>query len=464
MSFVFYDTETTGIDPFFDQILQFAAIKTDIDFQVEDRFEIRCRLRPHIIPAAGALRVTGVSIEQCTDPSLPSHLEMALEISEKIDDWSGSVFLGWNTIPFDEEFLRQAFYQSLLPPYQTNMNGNMRTDLLPLAQAAYFDSPDVLVVPQNARGRPSFKLDQLAPANGFPHLDAHDAMADVEATIHIARILRETAREHWSNLMRFANKNAANDFVASERVVVLTEAHFGRAGRYALAPLGTHPEITSEHYCFDLGHDPSTFAHLNADQLAAAIQRSPKPIRRIRTNRSPVLMSGDDVETVNGVDIETLEQRADILDQINGLKPALLEAAIAHHNREYDNQEAEQQIYAGFSQNPDQQRMEAFHAAPWNERLTICRSFDDQRLKRLGLRLICEHAIEYAPANLSAKYNRFVQRRLQGRNGGEEAPWRTLAKAQEELAEARRDFDDPKGILDGLESYLVELEQRYGRA
>ena len=28
MSFVFYDTETTGSDTFYDQILQFAAIKT----------------------------------------------------------------------------------------------------------------------------------------------------------------------------------------------------------------------------------------------------------------------------------------------------------------------------------------------------------------------------------------------------------------------------------------------------
>ena len=38
-SFVFYDTETTGTDTAFDQILQFAAIRTDENLRELDRFE-----------------------------------------------------------------------------------------------------------------------------------------------------------------------------------------------------------------------------------------------------------------------------------------------------------------------------------------------------------------------------------------------------------------------------------------
>ena len=56
MPYVFYDTETTGTETAFDQILQFAAIKTDDDFNELDRINVRCRLLPHIIPAPGALR------------------------------------------------------------------------------------------------------------------------------------------------------------------------------------------------------------------------------------------------------------------------------------------------------------------------------------------------------------------------------------------------------------------------
>lgn len=46
MNFVFYDTETSGTDTTFDQILQFAAILTDAELNEFGRFEIRCLLSP----------------------------------------------------------------------------------------------------------------------------------------------------------------------------------------------------------------------------------------------------------------------------------------------------------------------------------------------------------------------------------------------------------------------------------
>ena len=46
MSFIFYDTETTGTHSAFDQILQFAAVRTDDDLQEIERFEVRSRLLP----------------------------------------------------------------------------------------------------------------------------------------------------------------------------------------------------------------------------------------------------------------------------------------------------------------------------------------------------------------------------------------------------------------------------------
>ena len=61
MPYVFYDTETTGIETDFDQILQFAAIRTDDNLTEVDRFSIRCRLLPHVVPSPGALRLTHVT-------------------------------------------------------------------------------------------------------------------------------------------------------------------------------------------------------------------------------------------------------------------------------------------------------------------------------------------------------------------------------------------------------------------
>lgn len=194
MVFVFYDTETTGSVTFFDQILQFAAIRTDDELNEIDRFEVRCRIQPHILPAPGALIVTGVSLDRASEPALPSHFDMAVAIHRKLSAWSPAVFVGYNSLEFDEDLLRQAFYQSLLPPYLTNTNGNSRLDVMRLALGVHEFEPGQLEIPRRVDGVPTFKLDRLAPANGFSHPNAHDAMADVEATIFLARLIRKRAR------------------------------------------------------------------------------------------------------------------------------------------------------------------------------------------------------------------------------------------------------------------------------
>jgi exodeoxyribonuclease-1 len=126
MGFVFYDTETTGISTDFDQILQFAAIHTDVDLNELDRLEIRCRLQPHVLPHPGALRVTGMTIEQVTDNALPCHYDMIRTVRAKLLSWSPAIFVGYNSLSFDEKLLRQALFQTLHSPYLTNTNGNCR--------------------------------------------------------------------------------------------------------------------------------------------------------------------------------------------------------------------------------------------------------------------------------------------------------------------------------------------------
>ena len=84
MDFVFYDTETTGRDAAFDQILHFGAIRTDAELNELERFEVRCRLLPWVVPSPGALKVTGVSPALLEDPSLPSHFEMMEMVERKL--------------------------------------------------------------------------------------------------------------------------------------------------------------------------------------------------------------------------------------------------------------------------------------------------------------------------------------------------------------------------------------------
>ena len=108
MTYIFYDTETTGTSTDFDQILQFGAIRTDEDFNELDRFEIRSHLLPWVVPNPGALLTTGVSPALLVDPILSSHFDMIAEIESQLLAWSPAIFFGYNSIAFDENLLRQA--------------------------------------------------------------------------------------------------------------------------------------------------------------------------------------------------------------------------------------------------------------------------------------------------------------------------------------------------------------------
>src|ERR1017187_335382 len=102
MPYIFYDTETTGTRTSFDQILQFAAIKTGDDLNIVDTLNVRCRLLPHVVPSPGALLVTGVTVADITTTPL-SHFEMIRQVQSKMDEWSygGAIFVGWNSMRFD---------------------------------------------------------------------------------------------------------------------------------------------------------------------------------------------------------------------------------------------------------------------------------------------------------------------------------------------------------------------------
>src|SRR5674476_38619 len=208
MSYIFYDTETTGKVTAFDQILQFAAIKTDAELNVVDTFNIRCRLLPYIVPSPGALLVTGATVTAITTCPL-SHFEMMRLVHAKMHRWSqgGAIFIGWNSMKFDETLLRQAYYQTLLPVYQTNTNGNGRADMMRMAQVVSACAPNCLAVPILPDGKRVFKLGLMAAANNVALDNAHDALADTGATLGVAKLIRKRAPALWDALMTNAHKS-----------------------------------------------------------------------------------------------------------------------------------------------------------------------------------------------------------------------------------------------------------------
>ena len=144
-TFLFYDLETTGLNPAFDQILQFAAIRTDQRFQVLEETQLQVRLRPDVIPSPYAVMTHRIPLSEMQQGI--SELTAVRKIHELFNQ-PGTISLGYNTLKFDDEFMRFAFFRNLLPPYTHQFaNQCRRMDLYPITIFYYLYARDSLTWP-----------------------------------------------------------------------------------------------------------------------------------------------------------------------------------------------------------------------------------------------------------------------------------------------------------------------------
>ncbi len=395
MAFAFYDFETTGTSPSFDQPLQFAAILTDDDFNEIERVNLRCRLAPHILPSPIAMAVTGITPAQMLDPSLPSWFEFAGQLRELIERWAPATWTGYNSISFDEEVLRQTFYQNLQPNlYETQFNGNNRLDLMKAVYATWVKAPEVLNWPINDKGQAVFKLDQLAPENGFRSHNAHDALGDVEATIHIAKIIRDDAPELWASILHNRDKQDVKMRLLSGRPMILVERFGGGPPcEFIGCFCGVQRGNPNRAGFFNIANeDPSDFLDATDDDLHTAVDKSPIIIRSLAINKFPSLFEIEDPDPELNRRAEVIASNPDLQDRIG--------MALANRYADAEPPEhVEQQIYQGFYGRSDQAALKSFGRSDWPERMETIKAFEDSRLRYLGLRLAMIEAPNLFEAN-----------------------------------------------------------------
>ena len=110
MNFIVFDFETTGRSARFDQILQAGFIVYNNNFEEIDRLNIKSRLNPDIIPSIHALRVNRLTMSQVLSEDLTTY-QMTLAIEKFLSKYENCFFIGFNSINFDEEFLRQLLWE-----------------------------------------------------------------------------------------------------------------------------------------------------------------------------------------------------------------------------------------------------------------------------------------------------------------------------------------------------------------
>ncbi len=203
-TYLFYDIETTGLNKAFDQVLEFAAIRTDLSLNEISRHEFNLQLNCDIVPSPHALITHHIGISQSLN-GMPEYV--AMQKIHALMNEPGTISIGYNTLGFDDEFLRFSFYRNLLTPY-THQYANQctRMDLYPMTVFYHLYKNSVLKWPR-VNDQTTFKLEHLSQANKLAIGQAHRAMVDVEATVALAKIL-QSEETMWDYLQGYFNKTS----------------------------------------------------------------------------------------------------------------------------------------------------------------------------------------------------------------------------------------------------------------
>jgi exodeoxyribonuclease-1 len=403
--------------------------------------------------------VTRVTPDQLTDPILPSLFEFSQQVAEFTERWAPAIWVGYNTMKFDEEVLRQTFYQNLSPNiYATQFNGNTRFDILPAVYAACARHPDLLVWPTDDTDRRSFKLDRLAPANGFNAHNAHDALGDVEATIHIARLIATRSPALWSELIDNAHKARVQAKLENFRPYELVTRFGGGEPRsYVGCFCGYSHGNNAQAAFFDLdAADPSELLEASDEAIFAAVDATPKIIRGVSTNKAPALLEH---RTPSAEHL----RRATVIANAPEFRQRIGAAMAARFVEDLDAppKPVERQIYGAFYSNADKQLLQEFQHATWPRRQEIVASLSDPRLRQLGRRLVAFYSPELLTEEEVTLFNDYLYNKWSAPDVPE-TEWMTFEKAEAAVGDLRTAGAAEPHELDAIASFLCA--QRAGGA
>lgn len=402
-SFYFYDFETWGADPKRDRPAQFAGVRTDLELNIIAEPDMwYCQLANDYLPHPEAALITKLTPQLCNKKGLPETVFIQ-HILARFSQ-ANTCVLGYNSLRFDDEVTRYSFYRNFYDPYGREwQNGNSRWDLIDVVRACYALRPDGLNWPMREDGTPSFKLEHLTAANDLTHHHAHDALADVYATIALAKRVKEAQPKLFNYLFGLRKKAAVSaliDVAGLTPLVHISSKFPASQGCCSwVVPLAFHPKNKNAVICFNLQCDPRQLAtddvatlreklYKKTSQLAEGEQRL--GLKLIHLNKCPVIANA---KTLSAARAETLGiDRNRCLTNLEWLRqhmaqganlPETLMALYQDETPFAEESNPDYQLYTRFISDHDKLKMQQIHEfAP--EHLTAdAVVFSEERLNKL---------------------------------------------------------------------------------
>lgn len=402
MTFYFYDLETSGLDAKYQRIMQFGGQRTDENLNpIGEPFQTLVKLTDEILPEPDAIMVTSITPQQTLADGI-TEVELIDYLNKEVFT-KDTVMVGFNSIRFDDEFIRNILYRNFYDPYDREWsNGRSRWDVIDLVRMTRALRPEAINWPVDSEGNGTNRLEELTRANGIEHSNAHDALADVLATIEVAKLIKNKQPKLFDHLLSMRDKKKAADVIGLGRGQAIVHSS-GRLRKENLStsvfmPLIAHPTNNNAILCWDLRYDPTPWKDATPEEIArlafstwqelAKTDEQRIPIKAIHLNKSPAIAPLGVLDSASQERINlTIPQIETHIKMLNGLIDLPKSVAKAWQTNKFDTDpDVEGQLYDGFISDSDKMAMEETHKILESDLPLAVPQFSDERLQQMWLR------------------------------------------------------------------------------
>jgi exodeoxyribonuclease-1 len=464
-TFLFYDLETTGLSKPFDQILQFAGIRTDKNLHEIERYELKVKLNPDVIPSPYALMTHHI------DPHDGDISEY--DAIRQIHSWMnqpGTLSLGYNTLGFDDEFLRFSFFRNLLPPYTHQFANNCgRMDLYPMAIMYYLFKNHLIQWPE-VENKVSLKLELINNANNLARGRAHDAMVDVLATLQLARHFYKES-DMWNYLAGHFNKAIDNQRTEplQKHMALLFEGFLGAENKYhcPVRFIGQH-----RHY-----KNQTLWLRLDMESLPTTTLETLTETTRIMNKKpgEPGFVLPMKERFLQHLSPERLKL-AEYNDQWLAKNPDMLFAITEYYTEfkypTYPHTDIDASLYlTGFKNSMEERFCQSFHAANPAAKASMVEKSQNSLIRKQAIRILGRHFPEVLTSKQKDEFNLYMasinpaheeDAMIDFQNKKRLTP-RTALQQMDEIRKNNPLSEEQRGLLLKLELYLKNAGLFSGR-
>ncbi len=471
-SFYWHDYETWGTDPRRDRAVQFAGLRTDLDFNPIGRpLMVYARPADDMLPQPGACLVTGITPRLAREEGV-CEADFFRAINDELSR-PGTCALGYNSIRFDDEFTRYGLYRNFHDPYAREwQNGNSRWDIIDVVRLTRALRPEGIEWPVDEEGVTSFRLEKLTAANGIEHEGAHDALVDVHATIAMARLVKEKQPRLFDYVFNHRDKQSLGQLLRlrDRRPVVHVSAKYpARLGCIAVVlPLAMHPVNRNGVIVYDLRMDPRPLFELSAEEIREKLYTRTEdlaegeariPLKMVSINHAPVV-----------VPLNTLTPRAreewdlDEAREQRHLRQLLAAPELEQKIRQVFSEQPfepvsdpDQDLYGSFISNHDRRLCDQVLRQSPEQLRDFHPAFEDRKLTELLFRYRARNWPETLDRMEQQRWEEYRRQRLTDPDGGSSI---TLDAYRKELSRLVVDpglTSKQREIVDALLDWPVEI-------